>query len=153
MGDYCTWSADVLAQYARLVNRVATAAAAESAFVALAEAELDSRLGAYFTVPFSSDNLTAKALAIDLTYILAAGPDDPERVAAVQTRVDKAIGELIDGRRRMMTSNGAALASAGAQTVWSPSQGYVPIFGLDHPAEWEVDSSQLYDIAVDRGQL
>lgn len=152
MGRYITWSGDVLARYPGLATISDSYAAQDSAFVFYAESELDGRLAGWFATPFSGNNLTARDLAIDLTYLKAVQPNDEARTAPVRQRLEAAIADLIEGRATMVTDSGDALASAG-EPVYSTTMGYHPVFGMGGAEAFAVDSQQLLDEARERGDV
>ena len=78
MGRYCT-SSDCIARYNRLSKIDSAQTEIDSHFISFAENELDGLLSPKFTVPFSSNNVTAKDLAIDLTYLRAGNLKFEER--------------------------------------------------------------------------
>lgn len=144
MGRYCA-TADVVARF-RLATRIESyQTAIESYYILYGENELDQRLGQFFTVPFSSNNITAKDLAIDMSYAIAIRYDDPKKYEAISSRVDKIIGDLINGDAVMVTDSGDQLTSNGTNAAWSNTMGYHSAFGMGEFSEFQVDSSQLYD--------
>jgi len=150
MGRYATWSADFLPRYPLKADAFASSAIAEAACIQPAEADLDSRLGGRFTVPFSSNNQTAKDLTIDLAYLFLVEPDDEGKTRTMRARVDKAIEELNAGRRIMVTTSGEALQASTGGVAWSSTQGDRPIFDVDAPANWAVSSETIANIETSR---
>jgi len=65
--------------------------------VPFAIAELHARLAPGFTVPFSDNNMTAKDLAIDLTFAKVYRFKDIEKADAVMTYVGAQIDMLLGG--------------------------------------------------------
>jgi hypothetical protein len=141
MGRYVDW--DFLATRYPHVERAAGADTVNSYHVPYAEAELDGRLASRYTVPFSSDNLTAKEIAADLVY-LRLGLLKSEDRDAVRQEVDARISRLLRGDE-VMASVGDTIQPSG-EAVWSDNQGYSPMFDVDDPQNWEVSSERLDDI-------
>lgn len=149
MGRYCT-SSDCASRYERLTT-VANSwtIVINSHFIFYAENELDSKLASKFTVPFSSNNVTVKDLSIDMTYIRAGNLKAEEREELME-HVKYRINGLLDGSLSMLTTSGDAIAGVG-ETVWSNTQGYHPVFGIGDTKDFRVDSEQVYDEAIARG--
>jgi hypothetical protein len=131
------WS-DVNRRYPETL-KVADATQADSSWVPFAIAELHARLSPGFTVPFSDNNLTAKDLAIDLTFAKVYRFKDVEKADAVMTYVGAQIDMLLAGNMEMLTTSGDVLASVGG-TVYSTTDGYHPVHGIG-PIEYSVPSS------------
>ena len=126
-----------------------TAINAESAFIGPAEVELEGRLGGFFTVPFSTNNLTVRGLAAELAYLKAVLPDDSAKTEQIRDAVDKSIADLIAGRRQMITSSGETIGTAGNQP-WSSTKEYHPVFNMRDPVDWGPDVDQLDDEEMER---
>ncbi|HKJ88813.1 MAG TPA: hypothetical protein VKA48_09930 [Gammaproteobacteria bacterium] len=146
MGRYVDW-AFVVSKYPR-TERSGPAEEINSFYIPYAEAELEGRLGPYFTTPFSDNNVTVKELAADLTYLRLGLMKDADH-KRVKGEVDARIKRLIGGDEAMATIDGT-IVQAGGEVVWSDTQGYHPIFGVDDPLDWNVDSSRLQDLEDDR---
>lgn len=153
MGRYIEWD-DVVKRYPT-VSKLGGAEVVGLDHVPYAEAEVDARLSPAFTVPFSSNNQTARDLSIDLTYLRANPLRDPEKNAPVQERVDNLIAALLEGRMAMVTTSGDVIQPAlvGGVSPWSNTMNYHPTFGAGPIEDMHVDSGQLYDEAVTRGDL
>lgn len=117
----------------------------ESAHLPRAAAELNTRLGAYFTVPFSG-NETAKWLNIDLAaaVILRRNLKQDENLK-LEERIDKIITDIVSGNAPMILNDGTALfASAGGnQGFWSNTQEYKSVFDLRDPERQRVSLDLL----------
>jgi len=142
MGRYCA-TADVVARFRRVTDVVSYPEAVESQYILYGENELDRRLGPYFTVPFSSNNVTARDLSIDLSYAKVIIYDDPEKYEKIMDHVDTMIGELIDGTMAMVTDSGDQLISNNTNSAWSNTMGYHSAFGMGDFPTFRVDSDQL----------
>lgn len=141
---------DCTARYPELAD-LRDATQADSNYVMYAIAEVNARLSSKFTVPFSDNNLTAKDLAIDLTYSKIYRFKDPDKAAAVNSYVSVFIGDLIEGRAAMITSSGDVIDSVGG-TIYSTTQDYHPVHGMSPTILLEVDSSQIISEESARGR-
>jgi hypothetical protein len=142
------WS-DVNRRYPETI-KLADASQADSSWVPFAIAELHARLAPGFTVPFSDNNMTAKDLAIDLTFAKVYRFKDIEKADAVMTYVGAQIDMLLGGNMSMVTTSGDTLVTVG-ETVYSTTDGYHPVHGIG-PIEYSVVSSeQVIDEEAARG--
>jgi len=141
MGRYIEWD-DVIHRYAN-AERSGGASEVGSAFIAYAEAELDGMMTGFYSVPFSSNNLTAKDLSIDLTYLRIATFKDKQR-KQFKDEIDKRINDLRVGNSSMLTTSGDVLNSVG-EVAYSNTMNYEPVFGMGNVEDFHVDSGQLYD--------
>ena len=131
-----------MARYDRLTTIVNTPVPhIESNFIYYAENELDGRLSPVFTVPFSSNNVTATDLSIDMTFCRAGNLKAEER-KEVCDAIDMRIKRLIDGLDDMLLADGTVLATVGG-TVYSTTMNYHPVFGMGNIVDMVVDSSQV----------
>lgn len=147
-----TWSADVSARYPELDKLPNISSAdVQNGFIAMAEAVVHSRLAPRYSVPFSSNNFTARDLAVDMLYIQTQTARQPEKAKAVREYLEDRIKALLSGGASMVNSAGAALVMVG-DTVWSSSQNYAPVFGMGDVEHAMVNSEQSYDEAVSRGE-
>ena len=138
--SYATFS-EFTARYATKL----TEAEVTSHYLPFATGRLEGLLGAYFSVPFSSNNLTAKDLTIDLAYLLvlqrSREPGDHE---ALKGRISDRIAALSQGAEAMMTTSGEALtASPAGDTVWSNTGRYKTVFDLRGAERQGVDPERL----------
>ena len=106
---------------------------------------LEAMLAGYFATPFSSDNLTAKDLNIDLAYLMilqrSKSPRDGEALAAA---VAERIAALRAGSEAMVTTSGTALYRASvAGEVWSTTQAFKPVFDLRDSGAQRIDPDRL----------
>lgn len=132
--------------------KVYDASQADSSHVMYAINELESRLGNYFTVPFSENNLTAKDLAIDICFCKVYKYRDQEKAAMVSSDVGGRIDALIKGRANMITTSGDQLMSVGG-TVYSTTQNYHPVHGMGPIELSVVDSGEIMDEENARGRF
>lgn len=149
MSRYITF-ADVTLRYPAIL-KVGSESTVGSAYIGYVENEIDGMLASHFTVPFSSNNMTVKDLAIDLTYIKAGNFTFEQAKEMLDDFMEK-IKALKNGEHSMLTDSGDVITTVG-DTAWSNTMDYTPVFGMS-PIEYsEVDSSQIYDEEVDRGNI
>lgn len=145
MGRYCTVT-QVVARYRKVADVVSYPGAVDSHYIYFAESQLDARLGPYYTVPFSSNNVTATDLAIDLAYAKTVQYNDPKKYDAVQKHIDRRIDDLIVGTTAMNTTSGDLLYATGrGSEAWSSTEDYHSAFGVGDERIFHPDSDQLYD--------
>jgi len=143
MGRYIEWN--MVAGKYPLIDTIDGDSEISSVYLQKAEYELDAILGTHFTVPFSSNNETVKDLAIDLTYIKAAmGKDD--RVSQISSDFYHRINMLKMGEMLMSTTSSGLLSSDVGQAVYSRDMDAEPIFNIDNPTNWGVDSGYAAEI-------
>lgn len=143
--------ADINRRYPETL-KLADATQADSSWVPFAIAELHARLAPRFTVPFSDNNMTAKDLAIDLTFAKVYRWKDEAKAAAVNSHVAGQIELLLNGKMDMLTTSGDTLMSAGG-TVYSTTEDYHPVHGIG-PIEYSLPSSAQINAEEDaRGNL
>lgn len=148
MGRYID-SEKVIVRYGELddVSSGGLFSTLDSHYIVYAEAELDSRLASAFTVPFSSNNLTAQDLSIDLTYLKAASLTQQEAEMLTE-RIDFKIDQLLKGRSKMLTITDSGTAEVGDSrdaVAWSDTKDYHPVFGIGSILDFAVDSSRIED--------
>lgn len=136
MGRYCSY-AEIQARFRQVSQVYSSNGLVDSQYIYHAENELDSRLGKFFTVPFSSDNMTAKDLAIDMSYAKVIRYTDTKTHKAIMDEVGKRIDDLIVGNAAMITSSGDTMFSSASISgqAWSNTMSYSPIFGMDDEFE------------------
>lgn len=149
MGRYCNYD-QVKQRFRRVEDVKYPSAAVESSYIYYAEADLDRRLGPYFSIPFSSNNLTAADLSIDMSYAKIIIYDDPKKYEAIMGHVDTVIGDLINGRAAMITSSSDQVSGINGNEAWSNTASYHSAFGVGDETLFQVDSSQQYDEAAAR---
>lgn len=97
--------------------------------IAGAERKLNSMLGTVFTVPFSSNNLTAKELTIQLTYVQYWESRKPEKVEETKKSLFQWIDDLRNGLASMDVGSGDGLYASSANAPYSSTSQYHPTFG------------------------
>lgn len=150
MGRYASISSlDVSNRYPRVLTDSRATDVLESAYLSPAEAELDMRLGSRFTVPFSSNNATARDLTIDMTIIRWGmyGDDDDKEV--IQASVDSRIKALLDGTMVMVTTSGQVVAYPVSGVI-NTNNGYPPVFGMGDVMDMKPSTQRVEDEEAQR---
>lgn len=158
MGRYIDWVEDVVARYPRVYDVGSVSITSidltleppmvnpESAFVFYSENYIEQELAAGFTVPFSSNNVTAQDLMIDYAFYLTQVYRDDATADTVLERINSRIKRLLDGDIAMVTTSGDTIFQSGAGgVIASTTEGYHPVFGMGDFREFVVDSAQLED--------
>lgn len=134
---------DVTTRYPEIGTMNKGSEEVNEAHIPYAVAELESRLGVRYAVPFESTNLTARDLAIDITYIkLARG--NSEKVTEVKEHVDELIEALLSGEATMLDESGVVVPM-DSTGISSTTENYVPTFGIGGPLLAEVDCTRVED--------
>lgn len=133
---------DVAARYEE-VQKYKDSTRTNSGYILFACAEVEEKLASRFTVPFSSNNLTAKDLMIDATYLkIFRWKADKEKVERIEKHLESRIKALREGKADMMLDDGSKLLSVGG-TVYSTVNDYHPVFYNGPVEDMVVDSSQI----------
>ena len=140
--SYATYT-DFNARYATGISE----AQINSHYLPFAAARLESLLGQGFTTPFSSNNLTARDLTLDLAYLMVLRRSKDNRdYETFAAGIAEQCRDLRNGVRPMITSSGESLfAVTVGDTVWSSTARYHTVFNLSAPATQEVDPQRLLD--------
>lgn len=140
-----TWT-DVINRYPELSKLPdVSSTGVQDNMIALAEGQVHSRLGVKYTVPFSSSNYTAKDLCVDTLFVQQRMAKTPELAKVVKEGLDERVAALLNGAMAMVTSAGSSAATMVGDTVWSSTENYPPVFGMDEDTAFFVSSSQLTD--------
>lgn len=142
MGRYAVFSNDVINRYPRVLTDSRAVSTLDEAYLAPAEFELDAKLSPWFTVPFSSNNQTAKDLTIDMTVIRMG--TYKERIEDLQKSVDARIQALIAGTMVMITTSGE-IAAHKLSGLISTVQSYHPVFGMGDVVDMKPSDRRLDD--------
>ena len=148
-----SWT-DVLARYDELgkLPNVGSSTV-QNLILNLAEAEIHSRLSGAYSVPFSSNNMTAHDLMIDMVYVQSTRTRQPEKADAVAKAISAKIDALLAGKAGMTTTTGTLATELIGDMVWSNTAEYDPTFGVSDIAYAAISSTQLYDEAAARGEM
>ena len=112
------------------------------AMLTQAEGFVTSKLATKFSTPFSSNNITAKNLTIDMVYVQTQMTRQPDKANALKEFVMEQIGDLLTGNATMVTDAGVQLALETGDPVWSSTENYHPVFGMSDVVESAVSSAQ-----------
>lgn len=146
MGRYANWD-DVTDRYTVIASK-GSASDVDNTYIAMAEAELESRLGKVFSVPFDSDNLVAKDITIDIAFLKASVARD-KTYDKIKTSVDQRIKDLLLGKSVMVTTSGTAISS---NLVPGSNTGqYHPVFGVQPQEQAFADEDRVESDLNDRG--
>lgn len=115
-----------------------------SHYLLYAENHVNGLLAGHFTVPFSSNNLTAKDLIIELTY-LRCGDLKISELEKREKMFMNRIEALRNGDEVMMTSSGDMMIAGGTLVPTSNTEDYTPVFGMSDAELSEVDPDQIED--------
>lgn len=143
--------ADLIARYPDLANK-GDATVANSYFIPYGVSELEAMLASRFTVPFSTNNVTAKDLAIDLVFSKVWRPRDIEKASEVYSYVSGRCADLISGKAVMMLSDGTYLDGGIGDMLYSTTEGEHPVFGNSPPELWSVNSQSIISEESARGR-
>jgi phage gp36-like protein len=145
MGMYANWD-DVVESYPD-INSNREEDEIEN-LISYAEAEINSRLGSKYTVPFASTNITVKVLTIDLTYVRALYRTDKKKYEQLKKVVDDRIAQLLSGKAVMVDSGGEVVSGGEISgAVYSSTENYTPVFDMDAIEDQYIDPDQLEDIS------
>jgi len=139
MPRYLEWD-DVVNRYPRVTD-LQDADEIAGTYIIYAEEEVESKLGAYFTVPFSSNNLTAKNLMIDLSYGKMLSFKDSKKSKSIVDMVNSRVSDLISGKQVMMTTGGDVIDIV-RDSGWSNTESYTPSFDMNDPENQWTDEDQ-----------
>lgn len=141
---------DVSGKYPSIA-RDYTAETVNSHYIPYAEAELNGLLSGAYTVPFSSNNLTARELVTDLTYCRVIGNKAGEQNEYCKAVYDR-IMRIKNGSEAMLTSSGDVMNIDGT-IVWSTTKDYHPVFGVSDETLQVVDSNWISNEESERGHF
>lgn len=140
---------DVVLRYKSLKDLTGGAQELHDAYILPAEAEITSRLAGKFTIPFSSNNITAVDLIIDLVRIRGGSYKEKDRSSMLEA-FNERIERLLNGTDGMSVIVDSALTTvfAGDQlgaSTWSSTEDYEPTFGRGEFEDFLVSSEQIQD--------
>jgi len=144
---------DVIARYPSVATWGKTETEVNSDLIYYAEMELNSRLSAYYSVPFSASHPTVKDLAIELTYYKALVTKKPKEAEEVRKAILGRLDDLKEGREFIFTGSNTTIAPSGQEDeIWSTTQDYHPTHGMLDPANeyTGIDSDWLDDEESER---
>lgn len=136
-----TWN-QVLARYPEL-DKLPNINATQGEVTAMGEAYIHGRLGAKYSVPFSSNNMTARDLMVDAVYVQQNMTRKPEVAKALLEFLDARIESLLSGEASMTTDTGTVAVQMVGDAIWSSTMDYHPTFGMGSILDSVIDSSQI----------
>lgn len=152
MGQIIAWT-DATARYPELDKLPnINAERVQDRLVLYAEAAVHARLSSKYSVPFSSNNITARDLATDELFVQNISARQPKVGKEVRDMLNKKYDMLLAGEMVMCTSSGDMISPTGSP-VWSSTEGYHPAFGMGDIGVMAVSSSQLIDEDEARGGI
>ena len=140
---YIDWT-DVANRYRDAVSK-GDQVKLDDAFIRYAEAEVDARLSARYSVPFvpgsANAPLQVRDLCIDLAYykMVWQQPFAKELRDSIDARFDR----LGSGKEVLTTASGVYLEAPGE--AWSSTEKYHSVFGPDDPTRWTPSSMAYID--------
>ena len=141
------WS-DVTLRY-KVLGDYDSTSAQQVKYIAFAEAELNRRLSSCYAVPFSSTNITARDLVIDIAFANTVKFRDNEKYATVMKHIDKVTKKLCANDASMIYDDGSLLlptGTSGSSKVYSSTQNYEPTFDMDDQINQAPSTDMLEDI-------
>ena len=123
---------------------------------------INTTLSKRYTVPFDTGTATPpviKTIAIDLSayFIMRSlftkdNQNDSDWVDELKATAMDMLGKLESGETNLMDVNNVKIGqiTSGAGDIYSNTKDYTPIFNVDKPLAWKVDSDRSDDIADDR---
>jgi hypothetical protein len=146
MGRYIT-PTNVLARYQQLTD-VHSQSNIDSSFIPYAEAQVEAMLSPKWIAPFSSNNITAQDLSIDMT-ILKTSVLKSEKHEILWNFLKERIERLNMGKERMVTSAGVVLVPDAETSGIDTHEGYQPTTSMLDYLDQGVDPD-LIQAEVDR---
>ena len=141
---------------ARFPNTGVSSADVNSIYLSEGAEWVESSLGEKFTIPMSTNNLTASRLAYQKAWhLLRLRTLDPADSDEMGASLDKEIAALNVGEKAMILKDGSALYATKQQAdpgeqPWSNTMQYTPTFGEDHPSTERVDPDKINDLRRNR---
>lgn len=142
MGKYIEWD-DVVDRYPELES-LGGADELAPVFIQFAEANTEALLRGFYTIPFSSNNITVKDLCIDCAF-WRAGRLKLDDAVEVKSEYYEQISMIKNGMMAMVDSAGNEVEGLSNPTAFSTTQSYHSSFGMDDPIEWLVDWDRIED--------
>ena len=138
--SYTTWEM-IVGKYPGVAKN-ANSPEVALAFLPGAEGEINGRLAAKYTVPFSPVPALIQDLCTDLVYAKLT-IRDPKLSEIVMKYYDKRMEGLQDGTTLLVYSTGTTLTNASnAATI---DKDYHSVFGPDDAENWQPDTDALDD--------
>lgn len=143
MANYATLNEFI----ARFPNTRVSSVDLDATWLTLGTTRVNEVLGKCFTIPFSSNNQTAKELSIEFAYLgilqRTRAADSDEMLQLVTERVTN----ICSGNAPMVTTGGDAIFATGVNdSVWSNTKDFTPVFDMRRPERQRVDPDLLDEL-------
>ena len=138
---------EVIVRY-NVVSDYAASSIDQQTFVVYAESELNRRLSSCYDIPFSSNNITAKDLTIDIAFANTQKFKDVEMYSTIMEHINDITDKLCGGLASMIDDAGVAILPTGTSSsgkIYSSTKDYHPIFDMGDVIDQQVDTQQLTD--------
>lgn len=146
MGRYIDWS-EVTGRYKDAAS-IGDSTGMGSYWLIHAEGEVDARVAARYSVPFSPAPIMIKDLCIDLTYWkMTVGKANKKEL---KNYLDERFKGILAGTIILTNSVGPLQGEPNA--AWSENS-YHTSFGPDSPINFQIDSNWIQNTQNDRGQF
>jgi len=110
---------------------------------------VNERLGGHFTIPFSSNNETAKDLSIHFSYLgILNKTRNQTDSQELKTYLDERIASIVSSGTAMVTTDGFSIKASNGNprtTAWSNTQDYNPVFDHREAIYQRVDPDLIED--------
>ena len=107
---------------------------------------VNETLGSCFTIPFSSNNETAKDLSIHFAHLaILLRTRNQEDSNELKKELIQRVSDICSGNLGMVLTDGTILSpgSTSRNEVWSTTQNYKPVFDMRDSWEQRVDPDYL----------
>jgi hypothetical protein len=138
---------DVTLRY-KVLGDYDSTSAQQVEYIAFAEAELNRRLSACYAVPFSSNNITARDLVVDIAFANTIKFRDNEKYETVMEHIDKVAERLCANDASMINDDGTLITPTGTADsgkAYSSTKDFHPIFDMGDTINQKVSDQQLID--------
>ena len=143
MGKPYVNQGDLVRRY-RIFNEIGDAPLVNSTFIAPAEAEIEGRLAAKYSVPFTGSPLKVRALVLDLVWAKYMRTRDPAMAAAMVEDINRQIADLLSGDEVIVLEDGTSVGPSGTDDRFFHTQaGYKPIFDVRPAEDQRIDPDRL----------
>jgi hypothetical protein len=143
MTPYASWE-DFSRTYSAEAFRISRIEV-ESAWLVHGYLRVNESLGRCFSVPFSSNNLTARDLNVQFAFLgILERTRNREDSIELRNSIMGRISDICSGNSPMITDEGQPIYG-GENKIWSSIQNYKPVFDMRDPINQHVDSNRLDD--------
>jgi len=110
---------------------------------------VNERLGRVFTIPFSSNNHTARDLSVKYAYLgILLRTRNIEDSKELKEDLDLRIKDIVDSNAPMVLDSGLSMFADGTSTLssWSNTSDYKQVFDMRDAEYQEIDPDLLDDL-------